>query len=132
MNTFKEFVVLLLFSLTIYYFALVLIKYSALSDDYERFLGDVLAYDTEILNTVSLLIVNGEDEMADEVGKLAIGIRYFQTMWTFDIFDWTENTFVIMPFGHIILKRLNYWREHDELPPLSDPDIEYNPEVQSV
>lgn len=132
MRKFKEFMRLFVPIIIIAYMALVLIKLAVTVEDHALFVTDVVEYDAAVLETVEVLLEADELELARQVIELGITAEHLTNLWVFNIFDWTEEAYVTMPEGHITLKRINYWRENGKLPPLSDPDLEYSPDIISV
>ena len=94
-----------------------IIKYTYYFDDYSNFLNDVLQYDKQVLEIVTLLYNTDYKDMAELYSTMYIGTYDINSLWYLNLFNWSETCFTRKE----ILDRLNYWRITNKIPkPYSD------------
>ena len=83
----------------------------------KELLIDILTYDKQIIAEYESFMESGNITEAREVVKLFINHEHITIKTWFENwnpFDWGEAKYIKMPARHILLKRLNHWRNTGE------------------
>ena len=83
----------------------------------KELLTDILTYDLQIIEEYESFMKSGNIMEAREVSKLFISADHITIRTWFENwnpFNWGEAKYIKMPARHILLKRLNHWRNTGE------------------